>query len=186
MGVVLRGERVTLRPLRADEFDRVRAAQDDPAYGGGAPDAASDARLRARLERSGRLVEGWLDLGIEVDGRLVGDVGARCPYGGFPPGVFELGISLFSDADRGRGVGREAVALLTGYLFDELGAGRVQATTAVDNRPMRAVLSRLGFAEEGTLRGFMPRDGSRVDYVICAVTRDDWMPGRVGASRVAP
>jgi len=173
--IELRGERVTLRPLRPDEFGLLRAAQDDPSYGGGSPDAASDARLRARIERSGELVDGWLDLGIEADGRLVGDVGARRPVGGLPPGVFELGITVFAHPDRGRGLGGEAVALLTAYLFSGLGAGRVQATTAVGNGAMRAVLTRLGFREEGVLRAFMPLgSGGREDYVMYAVTRDDW------------
>ncbi len=51
---------------------------------------------------------------------------------------------------------------------------------------MRAVLRRLGFAEEGVLRGFMPDaapDGFRHDYVILGVTRDEWGAGR--AARTA-
>jgi RimJ/RimL family protein N-acetyltransferase len=158
----------------------VRAGMELPGYGGGAPDKVTDGRLRARIARSGRLVAGWLDLGIEAEGRLVGDVGARRPRGAFPPGVFELGISIYAEQDRGKGYGREAVELLTSYLLGELGAARVQATTAVSNEAMRAVLRRLGFLEEGILRAFMPLDdGSRADYVLSAVTREDW-------SRVAP
>jgi RimJ/RimL family protein N-acetyltransferase len=179
-GLVLRGERVVLRPLRPEEFDAVRAAQDGPSYGGGPPDAASDERLRARIARSGRDEDGWLDLAIEVDGRLVGDIGARHPYGAVPPGVYELGVSIFAEADRGRGVGREAVELLTDHLFAD-GAERVQATTPVANAAMRGVLRRLGFAEEGVLRAFLPdRSGGRLDAVMCAVTRDAWR------SRVTP
>ena len=173
-GLVLRGETVVLRPLREDEFGIVRAAFDDPAYGGFPPDETTDDRVRARIARSGREVDGFLDLGIEVNGRLVGDVGARHPFGATPPGVYELGITVFDSADRGRGIGREAVDLLTAYLFDR-GAERVQATTHVGNEAMRSVLRRLGFAEEGVLRAFLPDDaGGRLDAVMCAVTRDGW------------
>jgi len=179
-GLVLRGERVVLRPLREDEFAVVRAAFDDPAYGGFPPDETTDDRVRARIARSGRDVDGFLDLGIELDGRLVGDVGARHPFGATPPGVYELGITIFDSADRGRGIGREAVELLTGHLFAE-GADRVQATTPVGNAAMRGVLRRLAFAEEGVLRAFLPDDtGGRLDAVMCAVVRDDWR------SRVTP
>lgn len=169
----LRGRRVVLRPLRDEEFDAVREAQErmfpiDP------PNAASDRRLRKRIERSGRLVDGWFDLAVEVDGRLVGDVGARRPSGGLPPGVFELGISLYDDADRGEGYGVEATFLLTGHLFDAFGAERVQATTAVMNDAMRRVLEKLGFRHEGTLRSFMPTTDGRDDYAMYAVTREDW------------
>jgi RimJ/RimL family protein N-acetyltransferase len=179
VALVLRGRAVTLRPLREEDFAAVRAGMEE-SYG--APlEPGSDGLLRERIARSGDFEDGWLDLGIEADGRLVGDVGARSPRGAFPPGVFELGISIFAQADRGRGLGGEAVSLITGHLFDELGAARVQATTALSNAPMRAVLARLGFAEEGVLRAFMPAgNGSRADYVMYAVTREDWR------SRVTP
>jgi RimJ/RimL family protein N-acetyltransferase len=173
-GLVLRGETVVLRPLRTEEFAIVRAAFDDPAYGGFPPDEHTDDRVRARIARSGRDVDGFLDLGIEVDGRLVGDVGARHPFGAVPPGVHELGITIFDSSDRGRGIGREAVELLTEHLFAQ-GAERVQATTHVGNAAMRGVFRRLGFAEEGVLEAFLPDDaGGRLDAVMCAVTRDGW------------
>ncbi len=164
----LRGERVRLRPLRPDEFELVRG-------GVHVSEAGSERFLRDRLERSGELVGGWLDLGIEVDGELVGDIGARAPHGAFPPGVFEIGITIFASGNRGRGVGREAVALFTEHLFTSQGAARVQATTVRSNTAMRAVLTRLGFAEEGILHGFMPNTaGGREDSVMYAVTREGW------------
>ena len=94
-----------------------------------------------------------------------------------PPGVWELGIELYGSGNRGKGVGTEAIALITAHLFAKLGAGRVQATTDVANAPMRAVLRRLGFAEEGVLRDFMPsreQGGPRHDYVMVATTAGDW------------
>ena len=45
----------------------------------------------------------------------------------------------------------EATRLLVDHLFDAEEAARVQAATAEWNEPMRAVLRRLGFAEEGVL-----------------------------------
>ena len=173
----LRGRKVVLRPLRDVEFDAVRAAQ-QRMFPIDQPTVASDGRLRKRIKRSGRLVDGWLDLAIEVDGRLVGDIGARRPDGALPPGVYELGISLFDEADRGRGYGAEATELLTRHLFDAHEAERVQATTDVANRPMRRLLEKLGFVHEGTLRAFMHSENGRADYAMYAVTRADWNHGR--------
>ena len=172
--IELRGERVVLRPLRIDELDVMREAQErinpwDP------PTPAWERRVRRRIARSGRLVDGWLDLGIEVDGQLVGDIGARQPPASLPPGVFEIGISLFAEGDRGQGYGREAVGVLTHYLFTELDADRVQASTDVANAAMRRVLEKLGYTYEGTLRAFMPGGhGTRDDYALYGVTRADW------------
>jgi len=47
----------------------------------------------------------------------------------------------------------------------------VQATTDVRNAPMRRVLEKLGFEEEGVLRAFMPDGDDRADYVLYAITR---------------
>jgi RimJ/RimL family protein N-acetyltransferase len=171
---MLDGDRVKLRPLRAEEFDLMREAHArlspfDP------PSPAKDRLLRRRIERSGGLVDGLLDLGIEVDGRLIGDVGARSGRSVLPPGVFEIGIEIYDEADRSKGYGADAVSILTTHLFDELGAARVQATTALDNAAMRRVLERLGYGEEGILHGFMPNpEGGRDDYVLYSVTRAGW------------
>jgi RimJ/RimL family protein N-acetyltransferase len=135
---------------------------------------AVEKRLRERIEHSGELVDGWLDLGIEAEGRLVGDISARNPKNAFPPGVFEIGITIFADDDRGRGYGREAIELVTTHLFEAADAGRVQATTAVDNHAMRRVLEALGFVHEGTLEAFMPGPDGREDYAMYAVTREAW------------
>lgn len=170
----LRGARVVLRPLRPDELETIAEAQARLySFVEEAPEVV-ERRLRKRIEHSGRLVDGWLDLGIEAEGRLVGDITARNPRYAFPPGVFEFGISVFEAADRGKGYGRDATGLLTSHLFDEHGAGRVQATTAVDNLAMRRVLESLGFVYEGTLRAFMPGPDGREDYAMYAVTREEW------------
>ena len=176
----LEGQRVVLRPLRLDELDaglEGRGRHEARAQPGGTPPRA---RLRRRLARSGRLARGHLDLAVEADSRLIGEIQARGrPAQTLPPGVFELGIIVYDPADRGRGHGVEAVALLTEWLFERAGAARVQAGTAVGNLAMRRVLERLGFTCEGVMRAFMPEgcspEGSgRTDYALYAVTKGDW------------
>ena len=173
----LEGQQVVLRPLRLDELDTVLAARDHLEIGAQAGRTRARERLRRRLARSGRLTRGHLDLAIELAGRLIGEIQARGdPAQTLPPGVFEVGIVLYDPADRGKGYGMEAVALLTGWLFEQAGAARVQAGTAVGNPAMRRVLERLGFACEGVMRAFMPEGAGRTDYALYAVTKSDW-PG---------
>jgi RimJ/RimL family protein N-acetyltransferase len=165
----LRGSRVTLRPFRPGEFRHVWEFR---LRDGARPE--NRERLRRRYARSGTFHDGFLDLAIEAEGRLVGEIDARRGRNMMPEGVYELGIALFDEADRGRGYGREAVALMTGHLFRELGAGRVQGSTSVANHGMRRVFERCGFTFEGVMRGFMPGgDGARDDYALYAVTRAD-------------
>jgi [ribosomal protein S5]-alanine N-acetyltransferase len=178
-GTSVRGSRVTLRPFRPEELGVLvenRRRRPDIAYPlAEEPDVEV---LRRRVERSGSFADGELLLAIETSGRLVGEIQGRQPRHGLPPGVFELGVELFELDDRDKGLGAEAVALMASHLFDEHGAHRVQATTDVENLPMRAVLNRLGFEEEGVLRGFMPAAEGARDYAMYATTKNDWATRR--------
>jgi RimJ/RimL family protein N-acetyltransferase len=168
--IELRGPTVTLRAFREDEYEGVLARLPGDA---GDPDVS--LVRRQRVERSGTRTSAELLMAVEAGGKLVGDVQSRNVEMAMPPGVWELGIELWDGTDRGRGLGREAVALLTSYLFEEEDAHRVQASTDVENTAMRRVLDLLGFADEGTLRGFMPQpSGEPRDYVMYGLTRADY------------
>lgn len=166
-------DRVRLRAFRPDEVDvAMERMQTIPAN---TLDEAGIRERRERIERSGARNEWEVMFAVEAEGRLVGDVQGRCPRFAMPPGVWEIGIELWDRSDRGKGIGREAVALLLSHLFGTEDAIRVQATTDVDNASMRRVLEVLGFAFEGVLRGFMPDPGGRPrDYAMYGLTKADW------------
>jgi RimJ/RimL family protein N-acetyltransferase len=180
------GDRVTLRPYGVDEVGDFAALVQAPDAGTAMAPGASFAwpmgfpppdRLRERVEGSGRFVHSLLELAIEAEGEFVGSIQARNPAPCFPPGVFMVGIAI-SPESRGRGFGREAVALLVTHLFRQEGAQRVEMPTDVENVPMRTVAERLGFVMEGVLRSLMPMGESRRDYCMYAMTRDDWEKNR--------
>jgi RimJ/RimL family protein N-acetyltransferase len=176
--VRIAGQGVSLRPFTEQEvaevehrvYDRDDATRDLFEFPMGPPPRAS---FRDRLLGSGRFVGGMLDLAIESSGQLVGEIQARNPKDCSPPGVYSLGVALWSE-HRGRGIGREAVRLITGHLFTQEGARRVELSTDVENRPMRVVAERLGFVLEGVLRSFMLSGEGPRDYALYAMTRNDW------------
>lgn len=55
-------------------------------------------------------------------------------------------------ARKGRGFGKEAVALLTGYCFEVLAFHRLWLTVLKGNEPARRLYRRLGFVTEGVSR----------------------------------
>ena len=171
--IELRGDRVHLRGFRPDEVElAMERMQSVPPS---ELDREARRERRERIERSGE-PGGWeIMLAIEYEGRLVGDVQGRCPRFAMPPGVWELGIELWDEADRGHGLGTQTVALLSAHLFEDEDAIRVQATTDVANAPMRGVLERLGFEFEGVLRGYMPDlGGPPRDYAMYGLTQAVW------------
>jgi len=167
---------VVLRPFRADEVDALWARRRREIAGGSLWGPSSREQVAERVANSGT----WTDtpagllFAVEADGVLVGDIQARRSQGVLPAGVVEIGIGLYEAADRGRGVGRDAVAQLTARLFDTGEAHRLQLSTDVDNAAMRRVAELLGFGFEGVLRGFMPSaDGPR-DYAMYGMTYTDF------------
>lgn len=178
MSLTLRGPTVTLRPFRFHEVRRLEEiwsrAPVDGAPWHGLPDRE---RIEERVAASGTWSEdgsAGLWLAIEVAGELVGEIQARSPRGGLPPGVFEIGVELYESRDRGKGIGTAAVAELTDHLFREEAALRVQISADVDNGAMRRVAERLGFGFEGVLRGFMPTSSGPRDHAMYGMTRSDW------------
>ncbi|MBI4261474.1 MAG: FAD-dependent oxidoreductase [Actinobacteria bacterium] len=169
----IEGRRVTLRPLRPEEFDamwRSRLADDETVLPQGMPPAE---QLRARIEASGVLSGHRLDLAIEVEGLLAGEIQAFDPPDReLPPDAFEVGIALYDPADRGWGLGTEAMALLVDWLFEARGATRVSSPTHETNAAMRAVLERLGFSPAGTARA------GRVEFILYAIERERWLRER--------
>jgi [ribosomal protein S5]-alanine N-acetyltransferase len=185
--VDLRGRQVRLRPFTADEIDAAwqgLAQQDEAAHPRRGPEdrrPQPSEQFRRRLHRSGRLWRGCLDLGIDCDGRLVGTIQARTrPAQTLPAGVYEVGVVLYEQRERGRGYGGEAVELLASWLFESGQAERVQAGTDVSNTAMRAVLERLGFRLEGVLRGYgASSTGDRIDGAMYGVLKPEWPTTRV-------
>jgi RimJ/RimL family protein N-acetyltransferase len=160
----IRGARVLLRPFLPEEFEIVWEARvASTALQGGPPDRE---RLRRRHENSGDWHEDRLDFAVEADGELVGEVDVRTGRRMIPSGVCELGIELWADR-RGAGIGTDTIRTLTEWLHAN-GFPRVQGGTDVRNAPMRRVFEKVGYAEEGVMRSFMPDGVGRADYVLYA------------------
>ena len=149
----LRTDRLTLRPLREDDIDVVFAYRNDPEVS-----ALQDWDLPVTRERVTRQVsETWTELtpgdarniGIEVDGELVGDL-----YVGLDEhnvvgehGVAEIGFTL-RPQHQGKGYATEAAAAVIDDLITRLGCHRVVAQLSPLNAASQRVLERLGLYRE--------------------------------------
>jgi len=146
--VTITAERVALRPLRPEEIDAEWAAMvagDDVAVSV-VPD---EATFRARLARSGRMRDGWLDLAIDVAGEVVGRIQTFVPPDRVgQASTYNIGIGLHPAA-RGRGHAAEALEAFTRWLFEVAGATRVEGRTDPRNQAMQRVFHRLGWVQDG-------------------------------------
>jgi RimJ/RimL family protein N-acetyltransferase len=167
---------VVLRPLRDGDLPRLLEIQSGWTVQDGVHWPLPKQQLRQKIRGSGTWVASpvGLVLAVESEGRLVGELQARGgSWTAMPPGVFELGLEIFEESDRGRGLGRAAVIAITDHLFQEEKAVRVQISTATDNNAMRSLAEYLGFRFEGVLRGFMPTANGPVDHAMYGMTKSD-------------
>ena len=74
----------------------------------------------------------------------------------------------------GKGYGREAMQLALRYAFNELNFHRV--TLGVFEYNQRAIRSyqKVGFVEEGRIRGEFLRQGKRWDMIFMGILREEW------------
>jgi len=128
--------------------------------------------FKARLQRSGHLEDGWLDLAIDLQGMSIGRIQTFVPPGRpLPSGTFEVGIGLRAEA-RSKGYGGEALALLTDWLFERAAAEAVEAPTDPANAAMRTVFQRVGWTLAGSLTEFGR------EWVMYRITRREWAAQR--------
>ena len=80
-----------------------------------------------------------------------------------------LGVLIGETADRGQGLGAEAMAMTVEYCWRQLNLSRLWLTVFTGNAPARALYRRLGFAEEGCARSAIFIDGCWVDVVQMAL-----------------
>jgi RimJ/RimL family protein N-acetyltransferase len=85
----------------------------------------------------------------------------------------ELAILIGEEEARGKGIGREACALMIRHGFLTLGLNRIWLGTMATNTGMRRVAEALGFTQEGVLRQANYTDGTFVDGVIYGLLATD-------------
>lgn len=161
-----------LRPVREADLAFLGRFAVEPGLIGpnwyGFRDAGRDRR---RFES-----DGWLG---EEDGRLIVAVGDQTagflswgPTGHGAGRYRSIGIVLLPEW-RGRGVGSRAQLLLCRYLFTHTPVHRIEATTQPENAAEQRALQKIGFQQEGVLRGAEFRDGEWRDIVVFGLLRGD-------------
>lgn len=86
--------------------------------------------------------------------------------------VAQVGICVWSPADRGQGFGRVGVEQMMNWGFGHLGLHRLEAWILTTNQPSRAMFERCGFLHEGTLRARYLYHGKHHDVDVLSRLAD--------------
>jgi RimJ/RimL family protein N-acetyltransferase len=169
-GPVLRGERVTLRPMTYDDAPALISWGNDPDFAwfqwgrlaGRWKDEASAREWMDRFaQRAGVL------FAIEHEGRAIGQANYRDWQ---PKGKSaEVGIGIGEPALWSKGLGREALGLLVRHLVEDVGAHRINLHVLAYNDRAIASYRAAGFQVEGIERDAVMTDrGFYADDVAMA------------------
>ena len=172
---MLKGEKITLRPIREADLPLLYDYHKDianrgPYYPWG---VMSESSFRQEFQETGfwQRDRGMLLL-VSPGDEILGHIE-------FFPTVsymdeLELSYHVYSDAHRGAGVTTEAVRLLTGYLFDTKRYNRIRLIIHPGNQPSQRVAEKCGFQLEGTARGAWFHRGRHHDVLVYALLREEF------------
>jgi RimJ/RimL family protein N-acetyltransferase len=106
---------------------------------------------------------------IRLDGRRVGTCTWRWEHES--DGWARCGLTVYDPAERGRGIGREALGILAGLVFEGTAAHRLDLATWSGNHAMCRAALAAGFVEEARFREARVVRGERYDSVCFGMLR---------------
>ncbi len=173
----LSGDGIVLRLLTADDLGWVTDACGDRELSRYIPSipypyTIADAEVFAELAK-----QGWANgtstpfvIARASDSAGLGMIALSFQAG--DPRMAEVGYWLRREA-RGRGAATNAVLLISGWAFADLGIERLNLTTAPRNDASQAVARRAGFTREGLLRAWLPSADGRRDSLMYSLLPSD-------------
>jgi RimJ/RimL family protein N-acetyltransferase len=176
-GVVLRTERLVLRPLRRGDEEALFALYSDPLfmrYWNTPPWPVLAEAAKVIGEDLAAMPAGrYLRLGIRAaEGEaLIGTCGLFAFHE--PSRRAELGYGL-APASWGHGYMTEALSALLGFAFGPLGLNRIEADIDPGNEASARALGRLGFVQEGFFRERWIVGGQISHSAMYGLLRADW------------
>ena len=186
---LLRGGRVRLTAMHREDLATVARWYEDDTFL-----RLYDA-LPAHPKSEGELAA-WLVKGRKADNHVLfavrslgeDDLVGFVEFDGilWNHGVSGVGACIGDVTERGRGYGMEALGLALDFAFDELNLHHVVATIFAYNSASIALVEKLGFQREGTLRQHIHRSGRRYDMLLYGLLRPEWQSRRARQPALFP
>ncbi len=169
------GPRVTLRPIGPEDFEELWAdLGDQEARRLTGTHAEFTKEQIERWVRSRAAQSDRLDLAVtdSASGEWLGELAIL----DWDPDNRSCGFRIaLSARGRGRGLGPEAMVLVTDHVFEHLPINRIGLEVFDFNTRAIAAYERVGFVREGVLRQALCWEGAYHDAIVMSMIRQDWL-----------
>jgi len=177
----LTGEKVILRPFATADFPFLLAALADPevlrltgtGHSAQATVGPDDTERFLEFYRDRNSQPDRLDLAVVdgASGKCVGEVVLNEWDEGNRSCSFR---TMIRPDGRGRGLGTEALRLIVGYGFEQLGLHRISLEVYAFNPRARHVYEKAGFVAEGVLREALRYEDEWIDAPVMSILDHEW------------
>lgn len=86
----------------------------------------------------------------------------------------DIGLMIGDKSYRGRGLGTEAIRLVTDFAFTKIKLQKLTAGAYIDNVACIKAFEKCGFTREGRLKEHVCSDGERADVILLGCTAGDF------------
>jgi RimJ/RimL family protein N-acetyltransferase len=171
---MLEGDSIVIRRWQERDIEDSIVACADPEVVRWVPRIPTPYREQDAREFLEHAKRGWeestaFDFAIteRASGRTVGSIGVAVNGA-----VGEIGYFVFA-GHRRRGIGEQALRLVSRWALEELGLARLQLTAMVGNVASAQLAEKVGFTREGVLRAWIENRGERADAIMFSLLPDE-------------
>lgn len=165
----LKGEHIYLRGLEPEDLDFLYKLENDPEIWeiSGTTSPYSKHVLKLYLENVHKDIYEVKQLRLCIC-NLKGNVLGLIDLFDFDPKNLRVGMGIIvsSKGDRNKGIGAEAIDILSKYTFSVLGMRQIYANVLEDNAPSIHLFSKLGFEKVGIKRDWIYSGGTFKNEIL--------------------
>ncbi|MBC8769433.1 GNAT family N-acetyltransferase [Arenibacter sp. BSSL-BM3] len=165
----LKGEHIYLRGLEPEDLDFLYKLENDPEIWeiSGTTSPYSKHVLKLYLDNVHKDIYEVKQLRLCIC-NLKGTVLGLIDLFDFDPKNLRVGMGIIvsSKGDRNKGIGAEAIDILSKYTFSVLGMRQIYANVLEDNAPSIHLFSKLGFEKVGIKRDWIYSGGTFKNEIL--------------------
>ena len=179
----IKGEHVTLEPIREDHREALRRVAADEDIWTYMPRNAAGDYFDQWFNTARELTDNKQEIVFVVRRTINDDVVGSTRFLNLAPehDRLEIGHTFYAREVRGSKVNPNAKLLLLSHAFEVMGANRVELRCDALNARSRAAIKKLGAQFEGILREhLLLPSGRRRDTAVFAILKSDWPRVRSG------